>query len=208
MLNIKNLNAFETFIKMLAGRVGQLINLSALSNDVGVSSQTLSQWLSVLENSFIIYRLPCYFENFGKRLVKSQKLYFTEPGLAAWLLGINSPEQIRRDPLYGGLFENMVVIEALKHRLNAGEMPELYFLRDSQGLEADLLFRKNHDSFTIMEIKGGSTWNLDFGKNLLKLRKLSPKFDRCLVIYSGELTPEVDGVEFLNYKDTAAAIQM
>ncbi len=208
MLNIKNLNAFETFIKMLAGRVGQLINLSALSNDVGVSSQTLSQWLSVLENSFIIYRLPCYFENFGKRLVKSQKLYFTEPGLAAWLLGINSPEQIRRDPLYGGLFENMVVIEALKQRLNAGEMPELYFLRDSQGLEADLLFRKNHDSFTIMEIKGGSTWNLDFGKNLLKLRKLSPKFDRCLVIYSGELTPEVDGVEFLNYKDTAAAIQL
>ena len=206
MLNVKDLNAFETFIKMLAGRVGQLLNLSALSNDVGVSSQTLSQWLSVLEASFIVFRLPCYFENFGKRLVKSQKIYFTEPGLAAWLLGINSPEQISRDPLFGGLFENMVVVEALKHRLNAGEMPELYFLRDSQGLEADLVFRKNHDHLIPIEIKGGITWNKDFGRNLVKLRKLSPKFKDAHVIYAGDLTPEVDGIKFVNFKDTASVI--
>ncbi len=206
MLNVKDLNAFETFIKMLAGRVGQLLNLSALSNDVGVSSQTLSQWLSVLEASFIVFRLPCYFENFGKRLVKSQKIYFTEPGLAAWLLGINSPEQISRDPLFGGLFENMVVVEALKHRLNAGEMPELYFLRDSQGLEADLVFRKNHDHLIPIEIKGGITWNEDFGRNLVKLRKLSPKFKDAHVIYAGDLTPEVDGIKFVNFKDTASVI--
>ena len=206
MLNVKDLNAFETFIKMLAGRVGQLLNLSALSNDVGASSQTLSQWLSVLEASFIVFRLPCYFENFGKRLVKSQKIYFTEPGLAAWLLGINSPEQISRDPLFGGLFENMVVVEALKHRLNSGEMPELYFLRDSQGLEADLVFRKNHDHLIPIEIKGGITWNKDFGRNLVKLRKLSPKFKDGHVIYSGDLTPEVDGIKFVNFKDTASVI--
>lgn len=206
LLNVKDLNAFEIFIKMLAGRVGQLINLSALSNDVGVSSQTLSQWLSVLEASFIIFRLPCYFENFGKRLVKSQKLYFTEPGLAAWLLGINSPAQISRDPLFGGLFENMVVVEALKQRLNSGEMPELYFLRDSQGLEADLVFRKNHDFLITIEIKGGITWNKDFGKNLIKLQKLSPKFKNGFVIYAGELTPEVAGIKFVNFKDTASVI--
>ena len=206
MLNVKDLSAFEMFIKMLAGRVGQLIKLSALSNDIGVSSQTLSQWLSVLEASFIIFRLPCYFENFGKRLVKSQKLYFTEPGLAAWLLGINSPEQISRDPLFGGLFENMVVIEALKHRLNSGEMPELYFMRDSQGLEADLVFRANHDKLIPIEIKGGMTWNKDFCKNLLKLQKISPKFDNGYVIYSGELTPEVDGIKFVNFKDTASVL--
>lgn len=204
LLNVKDLNAFETFIKMLAGRVGQLINLSALSNDIGVSSQTLSQWLSVLEASFIIFRLPCYFENFGKRLIKSQKLYFTEPGLAAWLLGINSPEQISRDPLFGGLFENMVVAEALKCRLNFGEMPELYFLRDSQGLEADLLFRMSHDRLIPIEIKGGITWNKNFGKNLLKLRKLSPKFAEGYVIYAGNLTPEIDGIKFINFKDTAS----
>ena len=206
MLNVKDLSAFEMFIKMLAGRVGQLIKLSALSNDIGVSSQTLSQWLSVLEASFIIFRLPCYFENFGKRLVKSQKLYFTEPGLAAWLLGINSPEQISRDPLFGGLFENMVVVEALKHRLNSGEMPDLYFMRDSQGLEADLVVRVNHDELIPIEIKGGMTWNKDFCKNLLKLQKISPKFDNGYVIYAGELTPEVDGIKFVNFKDTASVL--
>ena len=206
MLNVKDLSAFEMFIKMLVGRVGQLIKLSSLSNDIGVSSQTLSQWLSVLEASFIIFRLPCYFENFGKRLVKSQKLYFTEPGLVAWLLGINSPEQISRDPLFGGLFENMVVVEALKHRLNSGEMPDLYFMRDSQGSEADLVFRANHDKLIPIEIKGGMTWNKDFCKNLLKLQKISPKFDNGYVIYAGELTPEVDGIKFVNFKDTASVL--
>jgi predicted AAA+ superfamily ATPase len=206
MLNVKDLSAFEMFIKMLTGRVGQLIKLSALSNDIGVSSQTLSQWLSVLEASFIIFRLPCYFENFGKRLVKSQKLYFTEPGLAAWLLGINSPEQISRDPLFGGLFENMVVVEALKHRLNSGEMPELYFMRDSQGLEADLVFRANHDKLIPIEIKGGMTWNKDFCKNLFKLQKISKKFDNGYVIYAGEITPEVDRIKFVNFKDTASVL--
>jgi hypothetical protein len=206
MLNVKDLHAFETFVKMLAGRVGQLINLSSLGGDVGVSAQTIAQWLSVLEASFIIFRLPCYYENFGKRLVKSQKLYFTEPGLVAWLLGINSPEQIARDPLFGGLFENMVVVEALKQRLNSGEMPELYFLRDSQGLEADLVLRANHERLIPVEIKAGSTWSKDFCKNLLKLRKLSPKFDSGYVIYSGELAPEIDGIKFLNFKNTATVI--
>ena len=143
MLNVKNLGAFETFVKLLAGRVGQLINLSALAGDVGVSVPTLKEWLSVLEASFIVCQLPCYYENFGKRLVKSKKLYFSEVGLAAWLLGIETPEQAARDPLFGGLFENMVVMEAMKARLNAGEVPNLYFLRDSQGLEADLIFQGN-----------------------------------------------------------------
>ena len=139
-------------------------------------------------------------------MVKSQKLYFSEPGLAAWLLGISSPEQVARDPLFGGLFENMVVTEALKQRLNSGEMPELYFLRDSQGLEADLIFRASHDRLVPIEIKGGSTWNKDFCKNLLKVRKLSPKFGNGYVIYSGDLTPEIDGIKFLNYKDTAKTL--
>ncbi|MBQ9337408.1 MAG: ATP-binding protein [Lentisphaeria bacterium] len=207
LLNVKDLHSFETFVKLLAGRVGQLINLSSLGSDVGVSAQTISQWLSVLEASFIIFQLPCYYENFGKRMVKSRKLYFTEPGLAAWLLGISSPEQAARDPLFGGLFENMVVMEALKYRLNCGEMPEIYFLRDSQGLEIDLVFRAGHDRLIPVEIKGGSTWNKDFCKNLLKLRKLSPKFSGGYVIYSGDLTPEIDGIRFLNFKQTAEVMK-
>lgn len=206
MLNIKNLSAFETFVKLLAGRVGQLVNLSSLANDVGISAPTLKEWLSVLEASFIVFQLPCYFENFGKRLVKSKKLYFTEVGLAAWMLGIETPEQVARDPLFGGLFENMVVMEALKSRFNAGEMPNLYFLRDSQGLEADLLLRKSHNELIPIEIKGGMTWNKDFCRNLLKLRKLSDKFVSGYVIYSGDLTPEIDGIKYLNFKNTASAV--
>ena len=100
----------------------------------------------------------------------------------------------------------MVVVEALKHRLNSGEMPELYFMRDSQGLEADLVFRANHDKLIPIEIKGGMTWNKDFCKNLLKLQKISPKFDNGYVIYAGELTPEVDGIKFVNFKDTASVL--
>ena len=206
LLNIKDMHAFETFVKLLAGRVGQLINLSSLGDDVGVSAQTISQWLSVLEASFIIFRLPCYYENFGKRLVKSQKLYFSEPGLVAWLLGITSPEQVARDPLFGGIFENMVIAEVLKQRLNCGERPEFYFFRDSQGLEVDLIFRAGHDRLIPVEIKGGSTWNKDFGKNLLKLRKLSPKFSGGYVIYSGDLTPEIDGIKYLNFREAASVI--
>lgn len=205
-LNVKNLGAFETFVKLLAGRVGQLINLSALAGDVGVSVPTLKEWLSVLEASFIVCQLPCYYENFGKRLVKSKKLYFSEVGLAAWLLGIETPEQAARDPLFGGLFENMVVMEAMKARLNAGEVPNLYFLRDSQGLEADLIFQSNHRKLVPVEIKSGMTWNRDFCKNLLKLRKLSDKFAPGYVIYAGDLTPEIDDVRFLNFKDTASVI--
>jgi len=206
IMNVKDLSAFETFIKLLAGRVGQLINLSSLSGDVGVSSQTLSQWLSVLEASFIIFRLPCYFENFGKRWVKSQKIYFTEVGLVSWLLGITKSSQISRDPLFGHLFENMVVVEALKKRLNQGTMPELYFLRDSKGLEADLVCRKNHQELIPIEIKAGSTWNSDFYRNLKTLHALSDKFAPGYVIYSGEPTPAIEGIRFLNFKDTGSII--
>ena len=206
MLNIKSLNAFETFVKLLAGRVGQLVNLSSLANDVGISAPTLKEWLSVLEARVIVFQLTCHSENFGKRLVKSKKLYFTEVGLATWMLGIETPEQVARDPLFGGLFENMVVMEALKSRFNAGEMPNLYFLRDSQGLEADLLFQKSHNELIPIEIKGGMTWNKDFCRNLLKLRKLSDKFVSGYVIYSGDLTPEIDGIKYLNFKNTASAV--
>lgn len=206
MLNIKNLGAFENFVKLLAGRVGQLVNLSSLANDAGISIPTLKEWLSVLEASFIVFQLPCYFENFGKRLVKSKKLYFTEIGLASWMLGIETPEQASRDPLFGGLFENLVIVEALKSRFNAGERPDLYFLRDSQGLEADLLFQKSYNELIPIEIKGGMTWNKDFCRNLLKLRKLSDKFTSGYVIYAGDLTPEIEGIKFLNFKDTASTL--
>lgn len=206
MINVKNISAFETFIKLLAGRTGQLVNQSSLANDVGVSSNTIAEWISVLEASYIVFRLPCYYENFGKRLIKNQKLYFTEVGLVTWLLGIHDPAQVARDPLFGGLFENMVVVEAVKARLNAGLDPELFFFRDSAGNEVDLLFRKNHDRLVPVEIKGGMTWNKEFAANILKLRKLSPKFSDGFVIYGGDLTPEIDQIKFINFKNSAQIV--
>ncbi|MPM18998.1 hypothetical protein SDC9_65416 [bioreactor metagenome] len=206
MINVKNISAFETFIKLLAGRTGQLVNQSSLANDVGVSSNTIAEWISVLEASYIVFRLPCYYENFGKRLIKNQKLYFTEVGLVTWLLGIHDPAQVARDPLFGGLFENMVVVEAVKALLNAGLDPELIFFRDSAGNEVDLLFRKNHDRLVPVEIKGGMTWNKEFAANILKLRKLSPKFSDGFVIYGGDLTPEIDQIKFINFKNSAQIV--
>lgn len=206
LLNVKNLGSFEVFIRLLAGRVGQLVNLSSLSGDVGVSVTTLKEWLSVLEASFIVFRLPCYYENFGKRLVKSPKLYFTEVGLAAWLLGIETPAQVGRDPLFGGLFENLVVAEALKARLNDGKLPELYFMRDSKGVEADLIFRASHDRLVPVEIKGGMTWDPGFCANLKKLRAMSEKFAPGFVVYAGDLAPQIDGVRFLNFRNTELVV--
>ena len=117
MIAVKDLNAFTRFLTLLAGRVGQVVNLSSMSGEVGVSSTTLSEWLSVLEASYVVFRLQPYFSNISKRIVKSPKVYFVEPGLAAYLLGIETPRQASRDPLRGNIFENIVVLEAMKARL-------------------------------------------------------------------------------------------
>ena len=142
MLEIKNLNAFIRFMTLLAGRVGQVVNLSSMAGEVGLSSTTLGQWLSVLEDSFVVFRLQPYFSNISKRIIKSPKIYFVEPGLATYLLGIESSRQASRDPLRGNLFENIVVLEALKTRLNENKEPNLFYLRTEKGFEVDLIMKK------------------------------------------------------------------
>lgn len=205
LVNIRNLNNFEVFIKLLAGRIGQVVNLNSLSNDIGVSAVTLSEWLSVLEASYIIFKLPSYFENFGKRLLKSPKIYFTEVGLAAYLLGIKDVSQVARDPLLGGLFENMVVLEALKSRYNTGKESELYFFRDTRGMEIDLLLNENRQLIP-MEIKAARTWNKDFISDIEKFRKVVPNALPGAVIYAGDLTPTVKEVKFINFSETRKLI--
>src|SRR5690606_14570810 len=145
-------------LKLLAGRVGQVINLHSLANDIGVSSTTLSQWLSILEASFIVYRLYPYYENFGKRLLKSPKIYFLEPGLVSYLLGIKTPNDANRDPLIGGLFENMVVTDILKMRFHSGMPANLYYYRDNHGNETDLIFESGRTLVPI-EIKSAMTYH-------------------------------------------------
>lgn len=185
LVQLENQTGFERFLKLLAGRVGQLVNLNAMAGEVGVVQSTLTKWLSVLEASFLVFRLPPYHRNFGKRLTKSPKLYFTDPGLAAWLLGIESPEQVERDPLVGGLFENLVVVEALKSRLHAGKVPNLHFFRDSNGREIDLLYPHGSDVIPI-EIKSAMTFDQSFTKNILSFQKLSGGTLPGWIIYAGD----------------------
>ena len=200
MINLRRLTDFENFTRLLAGRVGQILNLSSLSNDVGVSSTTLKEWLSVLEASHTIFRLNPYFENFGKRIIKSPKIYFTDVGLASYLLGIESPALATRDPLIGNLFENMVVIEALKARLNAGKEPELYFYRDNKGNEVDLLFRQNRQLIPI-EIKSAMTFNPEFAKGIAQFQKIASSAQKGHIIYAGNLTPELTHASVLHFTD-------
>ena len=137
---VRNLSTFQRFARLCAGRVGQLLNLSSLASDMGISHTTAREWLTILEASYIVYRLPPYHTNIGKRLTKSPKLYFYDVGLASHLIGIEQADQLSTHPLRGFLFENLVVSEAMKHRFNRGRRPNLSFFRDSKGLECDLLY--------------------------------------------------------------------
>lgn len=198
LIQIKEQIAFERFLKLIAGRVGQLVNFDSLATDVGVSPKTVHEWVSVLEASFILFRLPPYFKNIGKRLVKTPKLYFTDVGLAAYLLGIDSSAQIERDPLYGLLFENLVVMELVKARLNRAKNPDLYFYRDSHGKEVDVLAQVGRKLLPI-EIKTSASPASHLLKNLEYFQKAIVKTEGFLIHTgrSGPISKEIQGLNFL-----------
>jgi len=202
MASIRDLLQFEKFLRVLAGRIGQVVNISSLAGDVGVSRGTLDEWLAVLEASFIVFRLPPWSANAGKRAIKTPKLYFTEPGLAAWLLDIESPKQIARDPLMGNLFENMVVVDVLKARLNSGRMPNLYFYRDTRGHELDLIVRQQR-KIRPAEIKAAMTYSPDMLKGLKQFRRQCPDALPGAVIYAGDLETELNEAVLLNFYNVA-----
>ncbi|MCB1115851.1 MAG: ATP-binding protein [Chlamydiia bacterium] len=165
ILQVKDILVFERFIKLLAGRIGQILNYASLAADVGVSAVTIREWISVLEATYIIVRLEPYFENFGKRTIKSPKVYFTDTGLVCYLLGIETKKQLISDPLYGNLFENWIVLELMKFRYNQAKDPHLYFYRDVSGKEIDLLFQQGSHLIPI-EIKSGKTFSSSFMNGL------------------------------------------
>jgi len=199
LISIENQNAFELFLRLLAGRVGNEINYTDISNQVGISSVQIKKWISILEASFIIFRLPPYYTNFGKRLTKSPKIYFIEVGLAAYLLGIENEQQLERDPAFGGLFENMIIAEALKQRLNVGKDPALYFFRDHHQNEVDLLYTVDGNT-TPVEIKSSRTYNSEFTKGIKYFQKISKTNNRGLVMYDGDLQPSTDIADFRNFR--------
>ncbi len=185
MLNIGDLSRFTRFIRLCAGRIGQLLNKSNLATEAGVSIPTAESWLSVLEASYILYRLEPNFNNYNKRIVKTPKLFFYDTGLACSLLGIHSADQLDTHFLRGALFENMVVNQFIKNSLNSGVTPDLTFWRDSSGLEVDLVETKGLEQHGY-EIKSGSTFSPSFFDGLRKWGELSgtPASHRT-VIYSG-----------------------
>jgi len=166
LIQLKDLSLFETFLRLVAGRIGQLVNYASLANDIGVSATTIKNWISILKASYILYELPPWFANIRKRLVKSPKLYFVDIGLAAWLLGLETPLQIERDPLRGSLHENLLIMEVVKRQLNSGRQPRLSFFRDNHGNEVDLLVTSAGRSFTAVEIKSAATFHPDFVKGI------------------------------------------
>lgn len=205
IMRVTDRSKFDLFVRLLAGRVGQLLNLHGMSGEIGVTSTTLSSWLSVLESSFLVFRLQCHYRNYGKRLLKTPKIYFTDVGLVASLLGIHNVEQVSRDPLLGGLFENMVVVEALKAQMNRGETPELYYWRDRHGLEVDLLVPKNRRIQPI-EIKSSFTYHQSLAANLEKFCALSGDCESPTVVYCGDTVPSAKGIVFRNYSEISASL--
>lgn len=199
MINLKDLMTFQRFMKLCAARTGCVLNMNSLANDIGVSSHTIKHWLSILQASYLIELVTPYFENFGKQVVKSPKLYFTDVGLAAYLLEIESLSQVDRDPLRGNLFETLVVIELMKTRLNLARDPHLYYYRDSQKKEVDIIYKHGAELVPI-EIKSAQTIHRDFFKTLdyfMRLCKRSCK--KGYLIYAGDQEYSVENYDILNY---------
>jgi predicted AAA+ superfamily ATPase len=184
--NIHDLNIFVRFLKLCAGRTGQLLNLNSLANDCGISPNTAKSWISVLEASYIIFLLQSHQKNFNKRLVKMPRLFFIDTGLASSLLEIQSENQLTTHFLRGALFENFIISEFIKARLNNGLRNNCYFWRDNKGIEIDCII-ENGDRLTPVEIKSGNTFNQDFFKNINYWNKLSGNSpENSYVIYGGD----------------------
>lgn len=194
---IRDITVFNKFIRLCAGRVGQLLNLENLGNDAGISQPTAREWLSIMEASYIAFRLPPFFRNISKRLIKTPKLYFYDVGLAAYLMGITSIEQLPSHPLRGMLFENLIVVEILKSFLNKGPVPQLSFYRDSNGNEVDLLFSHGKNIVPI-EIKSAATINGSFFKGINNFQKVIAGSDNPILVYNGEENRMQQGVSICN----------
>lgn len=181
---IRNLSAFRRFVRLCAGRVGQLLDYTALGADTGVTHTTARGWISLLEASYILFRLEPFHANVRKRLVRSPKLYFYDVGLTAWLLDIENAGQLRTHPLRGALFENAVVVEALKHSYNSGRRPLVSFFRDRRGLECDLLYRTG-DRLLAVEAKSGATIASDWFSSLNRVGEIVPGIEGRTVVHGG-----------------------
>ena len=206
LLNVQDLDGFQRFVRLCAGRSAQILNLSSLAADCGITHNTAKAWIGVLEASYILFRLRPHHENFSKRLIKSPKIYFYDTGLLCWLLGIQKPEQLIAHPLRGSIFETFVVSELVKTELNRGRRPAFYFWRDSNGSEIDVIVEAG-DRLQPIEIKSGQTLNRDFfaglerWTGLAKERAVEPT-----LIYGGTEALERRGVRIFGWNAAHRAL--
>ncbi len=199
--NIQDLNLFVRFMKLCAGRTGQLLNLSSLANDTGISVNTAKSWISLLETSFVIYLLQPHHKNFNKRLVKMPKLYFFDTGLVSSLLEIQSSKQLSTHYLYGAIFENFIISELLKDRFHRGLRSNLYFWRDHKGVEIDCIMEQG-DKLIALEIKSAKTYTESFFKNIAYLEKISDReIYQSVVIYGGDRSISTKWGELCSWKE-------
>ncbi len=207
LIAVRDLLQFQTFVKMCAARTGQLLNLSSLGADCGISSVTAKHWLSVLESSYIVTLLQAHHRNFGKRLVKSPKLYFCDVGLAAWLVGIRDAATLETHAARGALFETYVISDLLKQRFNAGQPRDIYFWRDSTGNEVDVLIESGQ-GLQAVEIKSGSTFASDWTSGLKKWQQFAgDEAIQSTLVYGGTTSYERDGVRVYGWQDTSKLTQ-
>ena len=208
LINIKDLTQFNTFIRLCAGRIGSECNASALSVEVGVSVPTIQSWLSILEASYIIYRLHPYHANIGKRLTKTPKLYFYDTGLAAWLMGIRSEEQLSLHPQRGNLFENMIINDFQKYFYNKSERADLFFYRDKGQREVDLLQVNPDGKINAYEIKSSKTYRPDFFEGMHYLQNLlKERIASTTLLYDGDQDFIQQYDSFCNYRNLQNVIK-
>lgn len=206
LLQMKDQIRFTKFLKLCAARIGSLFNASELAAEIGVSSKTISHWLSVLQASYLITLLPPYYENIPKRLVKSPKLYFNDPGLACYLLDIETPQQLDRDKMRGAIFENMIVMEAIKHHYNMGLEGGVFFYRDSNQNEVDLLI-KQEGELTAIEVKSSMTYSSSFEKALTQIEGwIKTPISKKAIVYSGDFENSSGDINLINYRHISSIL--
>jgi predicted AAA+ superfamily ATPase len=204
--NITNMRLFREFIRLLAGRIGQPFNAASLSNDVGVSAKTIKEWLSVLEASYIIFTLSPYFRNIGKQVTKMPKVYFYDTGLLCRLLDLGSAKELETHYLIGSIFENFVIADIQKEMMNRKSMDRLFFFREKNGNEIDLLIKRG-ETFIPMEIKKAGTFSLDFTKGLKYWNNLEVRNTALpVIVYTGETETAGKSYRLVNWKHANAAL--
>lgn len=198
--NIGDISSFQTFMKLLAGRVGQIFNAESFSDDLGIDSKTVTSWLSVLESTYIVFRISPYFNNYGKRIIKSPKIYFYDTGLLCYLLNINNANELQVHFARGSIFENLIITEVMKHKLNTLALIQPYFWRDNHGNEVDLLIDRGSETDAI-EIKSGKTFKPDLARGLEYWNSIEkPNKGNNYLIYDGETENKTKNFELLNWK--------